>query len=547
MKESLQGLATSAVANTRRRAGKRWAIGAIGAALVLLVGGLAAFSAASGHSDRATLSSYLAGLAAQGRLSGTVLVAKHGKVILDQGYGYANTATHTPNGPQTEYGLADATTTAMLTAATLQVTQANVYDSLHNLRSGFCSPSLQIFVADKCPARWQKIRIGQLVDGTSRLPDYRWGRKGESLAQTESACMRMPLERASYPRIHYTSCANIVMAVLDPGVVTAVPAGSWMPTGLIPSGKGTGSLRGRPALVARVPQLARQLFDGLPSSHLALDYDPSGKHPNEEYNDYFAAYSSAGNLYTYDHLLFSHTYMPSSLTREEITPRGIPAPPDPGISHTQWADGWKTGHLLGSRVVYTAGRLYNYQTANLRFPRSDVTVIVMTNTAATDALNTAEHAAAFVLPGKEARWAATGPVTAADLVGTYRRAQRPQDASSVAYATGAHYTAGLYNPFVGRTAANVLALKIDRHYFTLGVREQYTATNRGRLELFGQPPGIHGAHFCTNQKTDLTPVGYYRWSLLGRDLTITRVLDQSCPDRAQLVPGTWVRVGGTGM
>ena len=59
-----------------------------------------------------------------GQLSGTVLVARHGKVLLDRGYGYADLATHRPNDANTEYGLANSTTTALLVAGVIQGTQA---------------------------------------------------------------------------------------------------------------------------------------------------------------------------------------------------------------------------------------------------------------------------------------------------------------------------------------------------------------------------------------------------------------------------------------
>ena len=94
-------------------------------------------------------------------------------------------------------------------------------------------------------------------------------------------------------------------------------------------------------------RLGWQLFDGLHSSRLALDYTLSGSHQAYTYNDYYAAYTTAQDLYTYDDILFSGRFMSRALTRAEVTPRGIAAPPDPGISHVEWADGWKTGYLFG--------------------------------------------------------------------------------------------------------------------------------------------------------------------------------------------------------
>ncbi len=111
---------------------------------------------------------------------------------------------------------------------------------------------------------------------------------------------------------------------------------------------------------------------------------------------------------------------------------------------------------------------------------------------------------------------------------------------------------GLYNPSASETAPKFLTLKIDRNYFILGDKERYLANNQGGLSLAEGPIGLKtGAasetprptYFCTGQNTGPIRVGQYRWSLLGRYLTITKVSDKKCADRAQLVPGTWVRVG----
>src|SRR5215471_10855074 len=41
-----------------------------------------------------------------GYLNGSILVAEHGKVIYARGVGYANMQLHTPNKPQTKFGIA---------------------------------------------------------------------------------------------------------------------------------------------------------------------------------------------------------------------------------------------------------------------------------------------------------------------------------------------------------------------------------------------------------------------------------------------------------
>jgi serine/threonine protein kinase/transcriptional regulator with XRE-family HTH domain len=537
MRTSLQGLGTSIAAKPYQPA-RRWRfLSAMAAALVVVVGGLAAYSAAAGQAGGATLASYLSGLAAQGRLSGAVLVAKHGRVILDRGYGLANRTTHVVNGPNTEYGLADSTTTALMTADTLQATQPMGPAPGELSAGGVCAPPYASFITN-CPRTWRRITITQLVTGTSRLPTYRWGRRGDTVAQSLAACESMPLETQIVSKPGFTTCGNIVMALLDPAVASHTPAGSWLPTGIIPGGRHKIPWDG-----VNSKRLAWQLYDGAQSRRLALDYDFSGRHRDHAYNDYYAAYSTPGNLYSYDNMLFSGRYMSPAHTQSELISSGAATGPDPGIHRVQWADGWKTGFLFDSRVVYTAGSLYSFQTANLRFPKYGVTVIVMGNTATTDALNTAEHAAAFVLPGKQASLAATAPPTTAGLLGTYRRHTRAGDRVPILVATVNDYMDGLPAPFLQSFARQPVVLTIGQSYLRLGTQQRYSATDGGGLSVFGPPPGLTRARFCTEQQTDLTPTGYYHWSILGNQLTITKLSDRFCADRAELLPGVWTRVG----
>ena len=44
-----------------------------------------------------------------GYLNGAVLVAEHGRIIYEKGVGQANFESHTPNTPQTEFGIASLT------------------------------------------------------------------------------------------------------------------------------------------------------------------------------------------------------------------------------------------------------------------------------------------------------------------------------------------------------------------------------------------------------------------------------------------------------
>jgi transcriptional regulator with XRE-family HTH domain len=202
---------------------------AVGAGIVLVAAMLAAvliFGGAGGQAAGTPLTSYLAHAAAAGRLSGTVLVAKRGKILLDRGYGFANQATRLKNGPRTRYGLGDATTTSLVVADTLQETEtgnstAAETGPVHLGRTGICSV---LPVLWKCPASWKSVRIQSLIEGTSGLPDYRWGQPSSGIEQSLTACAKKPVAAG---RIRYSSCANMVMAVsdLEQGLLIGCPPG----------------------------------------------------------------------------------------------------------------------------------------------------------------------------------------------------------------------------------------------------------------------------------------------------------------------------------
>ena len=505
-----------------------------------------------------------------GQLSGTVLVARHGKVLLDRGYGYADLATHRPNDANTEYGLANATTTALLTADALQGTQAvsgidpaNGLGSTH-LTESICDQSAvsnmifgtstNLLAKGTCPAKWKGITLDDLIDGTSGLPSYHVGQSGRNDLQTQALCESHPLGRRR-AAVDYSSCNNLILGLAAPTIYKPNQGSLsevWLPTGIIPGGSGPIAFTGNHS-----DFLAHELYDGPQQPpQLAVDYTAGGKHLAGSYDDYYAAYTSARDLYTYDRLLFSGRLMSPANTRRLISARGIAAPPDPGIGNAQWAEGWKVGELFGQKVIYTAGNLNDYETANLWFPKLDTAVVVLANRASTDALNVAEHSAAFVMDGSEADAAATKAPSVSDLPGTYIQRwtwpnfhyilEQGDHAPAVLLGLPSSVTAQQSStPQHGTGAYGVhnLELRITRRLFILAAKQPYTANNLGRLSLFGPPPGSPGLHGCTPFNTDIMWSGYYHWSLLGRQLSITKVRD-TCNDRVHLISGTWTRVSG---
>jgi len=94
------------------------------------------------------------------QFSGSVLIAKDGRVILSKAYGFANREKNIPNTVQTKFRIYSMTQqfTAMAILLLQQQEKLNVKDKLCTYLSG-------------CPESWKPITIHQLLTHTSGIPD----------------------------------------------------------------------------------------------------------------------------------------------------------------------------------------------------------------------------------------------------------------------------------------------------------------------------------------------------------------------------------------
>jgi hypothetical protein len=112
------------------------------------------------------------------------------------------------------------------------------------------------------------------------------------------------------------------------------------------------------------------MSDGPHLPKVAVDYNGSSPDPNVTYNDYIAAWSTAPNLYAYDNAFFAARLLSGSNMKLLLTPRTAVDPPDAPGFRAEWGFGWKVGAVDGRTVFYTAGRTKDFQTVNMRFPRT---------------------------------------------------------------------------------------------------------------------------------------------------------------------------------
>jgi hypothetical protein len=360
---------------------------------------------------------------------------------------------------------------------------------------------------------WKPITVRMVVDGTAELPWYQWGVAGNGPVQSLAGCEAMPLDAKLGTRIEYNFCDDIALAFMSEHA-----EGPWAESAIfqLPGLHNTG-----------------QLTNSTNSPQEALDYNGSKVDPDPIYNDYFAAYSTVSDLYAYDNALFGRQFLSARDTAALFAPRRHIDPPDPGVTRAQWGYYWKVGTMLGHRVVYTYNRLNSFQTVNMLFRNSRVTVIVLGNNIQDDLWHTATQAAAIVFGKRIQPEPTVPPSTTSALVGTYQRTFTRADWIRTRDPSALSWIGNRFTLAVG---------KKDFNFHVIGPIEYYNATRDGRLYLHGFNVGSNPNSFCYVPPAEEVPVGEYRWSVSGKYLTLTRIRDNHCADRASLTPGRWKRI-----
>lgn len=351
------------------------------------------------------LDAYLTALSAQHRFSGTIVVARRGTILLSKGYGQADRARRLPNTPLTRFPIGGVTSSFSLLGTLWLEEHGKLADGASICR----------YVA-ACPAAWTPITIHMLLDGTANLPNVNWERAGATLAQSLAQLKGQQLDGIPGSRIDYQNAENLVEGTIIE-TVTKEPWAAFLqqaiftPAGTRNSGRVTDAL--------------------LPPAR-AQDYSGAGADPIVGYNDYYAAYATAPDVYAYDTALFGGTLVSSTALSRLFTPRTAITPGDPGVSDLRIGYKWRIGQVAGHRAIYTNDTMYSFSAINMRFPSEGVTIVVISNDGQNDVEAIAVQSAARVF-GVTA--AAPPRTTPRALPGATPRPARAAGPSTAPYAT----------------------------------------------------------------------------------------------------------------
>ena len=310
--------------------------------------------------------------------SGSILVASHGNILLDKGYGMADWQRKLKNAPQTQFAIGDMTKAFTATAILMlqQQGKLNVQDSVCKYISG-------------CPATWQPITIQMLLTNTSGIArQFSQADLQATLAlpltpdRNITYIKKQPLDSPPGAAFTYNTPAFIVLGTLIQ-VVSGQSYADFVRQHMLQP------LHMSHTVVVDSEAAASQLTD------LATGYQ-SWQQPASVGNlDFLSVYapaigivSTVEDLYRWNQALTAHTLLSAQSVQHMFTdyvktdvnggciffvPMSTTGTcPDYGL-------GWSVGKEAGHTVDEIAGYFTGYLCYMQRFPDDQYTIIVLTN------------------------------------------------------------------------------------------------------------------------------------------------------------------------
>lgn len=304
------------------------------------------------------------------QFSGSVLVAVKGKVVLAQGYGYADAAQQRPNTVDTAFRIGSIT--KQFTAMAILELQAAGKLSVHDTLCRY---------VHRCPAAWAPITLQEMLNHTSgianytALPAYESG-MGQPLthAQLLSLLRNLPLDftpgtKFEYSNSNYYLLGYIIEQVSGQTYATYLQKGIFAPLLLQQTGYD-----------ANHPD---------PRTH-ALGYSSwNSVAPYADMSWPFAAgalYSSVVDLWHWDQALTSDTLISKAATSDMLAPHtttcAVGAATCPwNRTEAHYGYGWFRGMLGGHLVIDHGGDINGFTAINEFMPSDGITIVLLSNQA----------------------------------------------------------------------------------------------------------------------------------------------------------------------
>ncbi|MDQ3747417.1 MAG: serine hydrolase [Acidobacteriota bacterium] len=335
--------------------------------------------------------------------SGSILVARDGKTIVNKGYAMANIELNVQNTPDTVFRLGSITKqfTAMAIMMLAERGKLNVND-----------PACK-YLTD-CPAAWQPITVRNLLTHTGGIPNYTSFpdfAKVAVLPTTNTAMTALlrdkPLdfavgEKYAYSNSGYYLLGAIIERVSGKPYADFLQENIFAPLGM----KQTGYDVSARIIKNRAAGYARQGGEFVNASYMDMTIPGAAG----------AIYSTTGDLLLWDQALYTEKLVSRKTLDETFTP-----------FKSEYGYGWSIGKKFDRQVIAHGGGIYGFATHIARFPADKVTVIVLSNVQGAPAGRISNDLAAIVFGAayeipKERKEIAVEPKILGKYVGQYELA-----------------------------------------------------------------------------------------------------------------------------
>ncbi len=301
---------------------------------------------------------YLTALTKQNRFTGSVLVARDGKILFSKGYGMANMEFDIPNTPNTKFRLGSITKQFTATSILLLQERGKL-----SVKDPICK------YIENCPKTWEPVTIHHLLTHTSGIPSYTDVKSPEefrvmSLQRVTPAGFvdsfkSKPLEFAvgekmKYDNSGYFILGHIVEKISGQSYEAFVQENIFKPLKLENTGYDTHE---------KILKLRATGYS-----------EAGGKTVNSEYLDMsvpYAAgslYSTVGDLFAWDEALFSDKLLSEKSRIAMMTP-----------DKNNYAYGLIINKLNNRTQVLHGGGINGFSTVLMRLPEEKITIAVLRN------------------------------------------------------------------------------------------------------------------------------------------------------------------------
>lgn len=328
---------------------------------------------------------FMTALVEQDRFSGSILVAKDGKVLTSQGYGMANLELDVPNTPQTKFLLASITKqfTAMAIMQLQQQDKLNVQDPI-------CQ-----YIWD-CPEAWKPVTIHHLLTHTSGIPDYvdsvTVDVQKHSLSPTElmnlipKSAKFTPGERFHYNNSNYVVLGYIIEQVSGQPYALFLQKNIFEPLQMTDTGYDNASA------------IIKNRADGYMSSTANAEYfDPSVAYAAG------GLYSTVEDLFLWDQALYTDRLIPQTIRDQMFTPfapitslSSLYAAVSAHMTDASYGYGWIIGKQFNHQLISHRGTITGFRGMINRYPDDKVVIIVLSNRESTAVGDIAQEIAKMI-------------------------------------------------------------------------------------------------------------------------------------------------------